>query len=55
MLHGRSAASPSSLEMNVDDLIEILFAHVVQQLVAQDACIVDEHVKLAECRDHGGN
>ena len=37
-----------SLEIDCDDGIEVLFAHLEQESVSRDACVVNENVDAAE-------
>ena len=46
-------AVPGSLQMHVDDLIELLFGHLAHRRVAGDSGVVDHDVQAAEVVDGG--
>jgi hypothetical protein len=55
VLSGGTAHIECAVEMNLDDRVEVLRRHFEEDLVAQDAGIVDHAVDAAKGFDRGGD
>ena len=53
MVRGRTADVEAAVQVHLDHRIELVDAHLVEETVAQDACVVDHRVDAAEHVERG--